>query len=233
MRARSLDGRLRAGGEAAGHQADALVSGGSSQGGSAGSNPVGATIQHQYHTASDLDEGRSGAVLRVRRRPVRSGCGRASVPHLCPHPSRRPELVVSDGGLTVGRIAVGGGVYSVGRLRSACLADVGAPLQAVREQSPLFMGRTASRCTIAALGALRWNRSFPTDVVMVVDVLWPASVPLSGHYHLPARRGLPMPGICPMTSSSGPGPWLVAGMGDSIGYPGWPPRFRRLVLSDD
>jgi len=27
--------------------------------------------------------------------------------------------------------------------------------------------------------------------------------------------------------------WLVAGMGDSIGYPGWPPRFERVVQPDD
>ena len=52
---------------------------GPSQGGSAGSNPVGATIHHQHNTAADQQERRSAAVLRVRPSPARSGCGRASV----------------------------------------------------------------------------------------------------------------------------------------------------------
>ena len=43
-----------------------------SQGGSAGSNPVGATTEDQYNTAVDQQERRSAAVLCVRRRPVRS-----------------------------------------------------------------------------------------------------------------------------------------------------------------
>jgi len=55
-----------------------------SQGGSAGSNPVGATIQHQHNTAADLDERRSEAALCIRPGPVKSGCGRASVPYSCP-----------------------------------------------------------------------------------------------------------------------------------------------------
>jgi hypothetical protein len=57
---------------------------GPSQGGSAGSNPVGATNHHQHNTAYDLEERRSGAMSCVRRRPVKSGCGRVSVPYSCP-----------------------------------------------------------------------------------------------------------------------------------------------------
>ena len=51
-----------------------------SQGGSAGSNPVGATIHHQPNTAADLDERRSGPCCVSDR--VRSGPAVAE--HLCP-----------------------------------------------------------------------------------------------------------------------------------------------------
>jgi hypothetical protein len=60
-----------------------------SQGGSAGSNPVGATNHHQHNTAADQQKRRSAAGLCVRPSPVRSGCGRVSVPHSCPRPSSR------------------------------------------------------------------------------------------------------------------------------------------------
>jgi hypothetical protein len=64
-----------------------------SQGGSAGSNPVGATTEHQHNAAADLYERRSAAALYVRRRPVKSGCGRVSVPcaRVLPRRRRRQE----------------------------------------------------------------------------------------------------------------------------------------------
>jgi hypothetical protein len=55
-----------------------------SQGGSAGSNPVGATNQHQHNTAADQQQRRSAAVLCVRPGPAGSGCRPVSVPYSCP-----------------------------------------------------------------------------------------------------------------------------------------------------
>jgi len=55
-----------------------------SQGGSAGSNPVGATTEDQYNTAADQQERGSAAVLCVRPGPAGSGCERVAVPYSCP-----------------------------------------------------------------------------------------------------------------------------------------------------
>ena len=52
-----------------------------SQGGSAGSNPVGAT-NHQHNTAADQQERGSAAVLRVRPSPARSGYGQSVLDYL-------------------------------------------------------------------------------------------------------------------------------------------------------
>ena len=64
-----------------------------SQGGSAGSNPVGATNGYQYNTAADLEKRGSGAVLCVRPGPAVGG-------HVCPIRARVP---LSDVGLTAWR----------------------------------------------------------------------------------------------------------------------------------
>jgi hypothetical protein len=61
-----------------------------SQGGSAGSNPVGATTEHQHNTAADLYERRSAAALYVRRPQSSPAVGG----YLCPVPASFHAAVV-------------------------------------------------------------------------------------------------------------------------------------------